>query len=158
MPTATAPRKTRRRPAQRGRTRRRMTPEDLLRFVYLADPQISPDGGTIAFVHKVVGEKNQYRTTIWTVHVDDGGAPRPFTNGGKDRSPRWSPDGERIAFVSERTKGCPQVHLISAHGGEATALTSFPEGSVGTVKWSPDGRWLAVSFRAQDPDWTEAAK
>ncbi len=161
MPSRTKPRpKTRSatRPAsRRGKRRRHVTPEDLARYTYVADPQIAPDGSTVVFVHKTVGTKNQYVRNLWIVPTD-GGAPRPFTSGGKDHQPRWSADGRRIAFVGEREKSRAQIYVIDADGGEAVALTAFPEGSIGRLRWSPDGTMIAVAFRERDPEWTEAAK
>lgn len=139
---------------ERGRL---ITVDDLNRFIGVADPQISPDGKTIAFVRKHVGDKNDYVTNLWVV-ATEGGEPRQFTAGGKDRQPRYSHDGSRLAFISEREKSRPQIYSLSAAGGEAIAVTKFPEGTLGEFAWSPDGRLLAVSFRTQDPDWTEAAR
>ena len=163
MTTLSAPRpRTRRKSAGRGA----ITPQDLLGFKLVADPQIAPDGKLVVFVHKNVGEKNDYVANLWMAPVPKTGSsgrtsglvPRQFTAGGKDSHPRWSPDGSRIAFIGARTKHRPQLFTIGADGGEAVALTRFDEGSIGTFKWSPDGRTIAVSFRAQDPEWTEQAK
>lgn len=137
--------------------RRGITPEDLLQFQFVADPQISPDGKAICFVHKRVGEKNAYLTNLWLVETDGKGKPRAFTAGNKDSHPRWSPDGTRIAFISGREEGFQQIYVISRDGGEAVKLTSFPEGTVAGFRWSPDGKMLAVSFREQDPEWTKRA-
>jgi len=146
--------------ARRTRRRRLITAEDLLEFRWLSDPQISPDGKSIVFVNKTVGEKNAYAQNLWIVSEAGGKwtQPRQFTSGNRDRHPRWSPDGSTIAFISGRNKEHPQIALISAGGGEARDLTRFPEGSVRDFKWSPDGRTIAASFRPQDPDWTSEAK
>lgn len=141
----------------RSRKRRGVLPEDLLKFQFLGDPQIAPDGSCIVFAHKRVGEKNEYATNLWMV-PSDGGKARAFTSSNKDFTPRWSPDGSRIAFISAREKARPQLYLIKADGGEATKLTDFPEGSLGAYRWSPDGSMIAVAFRDQDPEWTEQAK
>ena len=107
------------------RKRRSINVEDIKRFKLISDPQISPAGDQVVFVVKQVGEKNEYLTQLWL--VDTGGEKaRQFTSGKKDRSPRWSSDGQQIAFVSEREDKNPQVHLIGIDGGEATALTRFP--------------------------------
>lgn len=138
------------------RTRRPITPEDLNRFVFVSDPQLSPGGERVVFVRKHVGTRNDYVLDLWMTPTGGGEATR-FTSGGKDGHPRWSPDGQRIAFLSGRDKGRPQIWTIAPAGGEATKLTNFPEGTLASFRWSPDGRMLAVSFREQDPDWTEAA-
>jgi dipeptidyl aminopeptidase/acylaminoacyl peptidase len=137
----------------------------------VSSPQVSPDGSRIAFVRKHVGEKNEYVTNLWMVATDGQSPPRPFTAGGKDSQPRWSPDGSRIAFIGAREKDKPQVWVIPAAGGgaletagrapaggEAVPLTRFPEGSFGRIQWSPDGRWIAASFREQHANWTAEAK
>ncbi len=158
MTTFSASKRTRSKVA----ARRGITPEDLLKFHYVNSPQISPDGRHVVFVKKHAGDKNEYVNNLWMVSGTGRngawGEPRQFTGGGKDTHPRWSPDGDRIAFIGGRTKGQPQVFTMSAEGGEAVALTTLPEGSVGTFRWSPDGRLIALSFRQQDPEWTTKAK
>jgi len=137
--------------------RRPICAEDIKEFKLISDPQISAAGSQIVFVVKQVGDKNNYLTQLWLVETA-GGAPRQFTSGKKDRSPRWSPSGHQIAFVTEREEEQPQIYLIDVAGGEASQLTSFPEGSLGQFRWSPDGKQLAVVFREQHPDWTKAAE
>jgi dipeptidyl aminopeptidase/acylaminoacyl peptidase len=151
--------RTRRAKRSKFQRRRLITAEDLLQFIWVSDPQLSPEGDSIVFVRKHVGEKNEYVTNLWSIDVHDRKpTPRQFTSGGKDAHPRFSPDGTRIAFISGRNKPKPQIFIMSAAGGEATALTKFPEGAIASFKWSPDGRMLAVSFREQDPEWTDEAR
>lgn len=135
-----------------------ITPDDLLRFHFVSDPQISPDGKWIVFTKKQVGAKNEYVTNLWLADVSGKTEPRQFTSGGKDSHPRWSPDGSRIAFTSGRDKPKQQIWTIALSGGEASVLTKFPEGCIGEFKWSPDSRSIAATFREQDPEWTEEAK
>lgn len=137
--------------------KRRIQPEDLLKFVFVSDPQISPDGRWMLFVRKHIGEKNEYISNIWIVSTETGKS-RQFTNGGKDGQPQWSPNGRRVAFTSGRDKPKSQIYVMESEGGEAVPLTRFPEGSIGSFAWSPDGKCIAVAFREQDPDWTEEAK
>ncbi|MEK6572497.1 MAG: S9 family peptidase, partial [Bacteroidota bacterium] len=93
---------------------------------------------------------------LWMVSAS-GGSPYRFTyNDKSDRSPRWSPDGKWVAFIS--TRGEPeraQVYLIPSDGGEARQLTQA-ENSVGAFKWSPDGRTIA--YTVQDPKTKEEQK
>ncbi len=128
---------------------RPMTPRDLTRIRFLSDPQISPDGRTVAFVVTTLSEeKDEYLSNIWLVD-GAGGESRRFTTGPRrDTAPRWSPDGSRLAFVSEReAKKKGQLHVMPAEGGEPIRLTDLTHG-VGAAEWSPDGTHLAFVARA----------
>ena len=121
-----------------------MVPEDLTRIQFVTDPQLSPDGRRAAFVVTTLSEeRDEYLSNIWVVDVA-GGAPRRFTAGPRrDLEPRWSPDGSRLAFLSERTaKDKLQVYVMPADGGEATKLTALDNG-VSAIAWAPDGARLA---------------
>jgi len=133
---------------------RPMTPHDLTRVRFVSDPQISPDGTTVAFVVTTLSEeRDEYLSAIWLVDVA-GGEPRRFTAGPRrDTTPRWSPDGARLAFVSEREaekKG--QLYVMPARGGEPIRLTDLRHG-VSAPQWSPDGARLA--FVARVGGWSE---
>jgi dipeptidyl aminopeptidase/acylaminoacyl peptidase len=136
-------------------TPRPLTPEDVLTFKNLLDVQISPDGALIAFVvgdpFKEDAKSEKYQ--IWVVPTA-GGEARPFTTGPRaDTTPRWSPDGHTLAFLSDRLEdGKPQIYLLDRTGGEARKLTDMPE-AVSDIAWSPDGTQLA--FLMNDPE-TEA--
>ena len=123
---------------------RGMVPEDLTRIQFVSDPQLSPDGRRIAFVVTSLSEeRDEYLANIWIVDTT-GGTPRRFTAGPRrDIEPRWSPDGTRLAFLSERApKDKLQLYVMPADGGEPTKLTALENG-VGSVAWSPDGSRLA---------------
>jgi len=128
--------------------RRPITETDLFKFVWAADPQMSPNGSQVAFVLVNVNEdKDRYETQIYIVPSDGSAAPRPLTAGRNDRSPRWSPSGREIAFVRTPEpmdgKSKPsQIYLISMDGGEARVLTDAPKGASSPV-WSPNGRTIA---------------
>lgn len=125
--------------------RRPITETDLYKFTWIADPQISPDGGTVAFVQVTVNEKeNKYESSLYTVRAAGGAAPIRVTSGARDTSPRWSPDGQWIAFVRPGEKDTPQIHLLPMRGGEARVLTDLPRGATAPA-WSPDGRRLLFS-------------
>ena len=129
-----------------GADTRPITESDLFKFVWLADPQISPDGTRVVYLRVAVNQKSDnYETSIWIVPTD-GSAARKFTSGPRDSSPRWSPDGKRLAFIRSAEKDgrpqAPQIYLLSLDGGEAQQLTDVPRGAAG-LSWSPDGKTLA---------------
>jgi dipeptidyl aminopeptidase/acylaminoacyl peptidase len=134
--------------------RRRMTPEDITRIVWVSDPQISPDGRRVAFVATTLSEeKDQSPSQIWMVDTA-GGVPRRFTAGPRrDTEPRWSPDGSRLAFVSEReAKKKGQLYVMPADGGESTPLSDLKNGVTNPV-WSPDG--TRIGFVSRVGGWQE---
>src|SRR4029434_9687465 len=79
-------------------SKRFITETDLLKFTWIADPQISPDGSTVAFVRVTVNEKeNKYESSLFAVPSSGSESPRRLTSGTRDTAPRWAPDGKRIA-------------------------------------------------------------
>lgn len=135
--------------AKEVRVRRVLQPEDLLSLAFAGDVQVSPDGSRLAFVRTTMdADTNEYRSKICVMPVSSpiSAEPPPFTGGPKrDHSPRWSPAGDRLAFVSNR-KGDPQIWVMPADGGEARQVTRIKGGVSGPV-WSPDGRYLAFTAR-----------
>ncbi len=132
-----------------------MLPEDVYELAWVTDPRLSPDGRVTAVVVRSVDrEKNRYRGAVWLVPLD-GGSPRQLTAGlTEDCDPRWSPDGTRIAFVSDRDGKAKQLYVMPVDGGEPRRLTDLPE-DVETPAWSPDGKYLCFASRVPDPAYRE---
>lgn len=121
--------------------KRRIERDDFYRLRIVGDAQPSPDGQKVAYVVKQMDkEENAYQTNIV---VWEGDAARRYTSGEKDTSPRWSPDGRWLAFLSDRGDK-KQIYVMSTFGGEATALTTQKLGA-GTPVWSPDSRSIAFA-------------
>ena len=142
--------------------KRRITSHDLYRIRFVRDPRIAPDGKRAAFVLTAVDRAdNRYRSSIWLLDLEGDCQPRRLTAGPKsDGNPQWSPDGKRLAFISDRGAtgereeaaggGKPQIWLLDLNGGEARQLT-FVRGGVGDFRWSPDGQRIAFSASVVEP-------
>ena len=134
---------------------RALTPDDLVfGLETAADPKVSPDGRRIAHVvARADKESDKGTSRIW-LRDTDGGNARPVTAGPRDREPRWSPDGQTVAFLSDRPgDGQQGVFLLPLAGGEARELTRH-RGAISDLAWAPDGRFLAYSapFDPANPD------
>jgi len=132
-----------------GSQTRAITEKDLFDFIWVASPQLSPDGTRIAFTRVNVDEKHTgYETSIWTVAASGTEPPVRMTNGKHDAQPRWSTDGRHIAFVRGGDKDesgkpkPPQITMLSLAGGEAWTITELPRGASNPV-WSPDSKRIA---------------
>jgi dipeptidyl aminopeptidase/acylaminoacyl peptidase len=117
----------------------------------VSSPQIAPDGSPVVFARGFVDiMKDQNSSNLWIVDVK-GERPRQLTDGPwRDSAPVWSPDGKRIAFMSDRS-GSTQIHVMWADTRETLQLTRV-ERAPGGLKWSPDGKWLL--FTTSLPDET----
>jgi dipeptidyl aminopeptidase/acylaminoacyl peptidase len=136
-----------------------MKSEDVYELTGAADPRISPDGRAVAYaVWSIDGEANDYRSAIWLAPTDGSGAPRQFTAGARrDATPRWSPDGSRIAFTSKRDSEYLQLYVIPVAGGEPRKLTDLKDDVIEPA-WSPDGSRLAFVCRVPDAAYEQDDK
>jgi dipeptidyl aminopeptidase/acylaminoacyl peptidase len=128
---------------------RYFTGEDLFDLEVATDPQISPDGRTIAYARKSNDiMTDRARSTIWLIDVATG-QQRPLVVGsGSYYSPRWSPDGTRLAYVGAES-GTPQLYVRWMANGESAKVTGLPD-SPDSIAWSPDGRRIAYSMFVPD--------
>jgi dipeptidyl aminopeptidase/acylaminoacyl peptidase len=136
------------------------TIDDLYQLGWVEDPRVSPDGRCVAFVRVTVDRvANRYRRAIWLAptnpdasRAEGGGPPRRLTAGvASDTAPRWSHDGRRLAFVSDRAGDTPQLFVIDLDGGEAQMVTRAPQGASAPA-WSPDDRRIAFLGRANEAE------
>jgi dipeptidyl aminopeptidase/acylaminoacyl peptidase len=151
-----------------------LRPEDVYELRSAGDPRLDPGGAVVAYtVTTVDREENDYGSSIWLAPVDGSAPPRRFTSGERrETSPRWSPEGCRLAFVArrgaptgprreddwsqvrEREARVAQLFVIPADGGEAIRLTDAKEDVIHPV-WAPDGSRLAFATRVPDEAYDE---
>jgi acylaminoacyl-peptidase len=133
--------------------------DDLWQWRSAADPQIRPDGQTVVYSEAWNDRtRGTSLANLWLVEA--GSPPRQWTDGAwRDTSPRWSPDGERIAWLSNRT-GLPQVYIRRVGDRDDSAVTAAANPPL-RFAWSPDGKFIAytarVPFETPPPTWAPAA-
>ena len=124
---------------------RTLQARDVFDLEFAADPQISPDGRHIVYVRTSFDIRTDVpRSNLWAIDAD-GSNHRPLrSDRQRHGSPRWSPDGTRIAYVSG-AEGSPQLFVRWMDSGQTALITDLTEGP-GDLSWSPDGRWLAFTM------------
>ncbi|MDA8526155.1 S9 family peptidase [Gammaproteobacteria bacterium] len=123
-------------------------PMDVFELEWATDPRVSPNGDTIVYVRKSNDiMKDRERSNLWQISIDKQDH-RPLYSGIKNaRSPRWSPDGKKLAFISNDT-GSQQIHVRWMDNGETAVITQL-QNSPSNLTWSPDGKWLAFTMNVQ---------
>lgn len=122
----------------------KLTAMDEFQIQTPTDPQISPDGKKIVYVRRFADEATDKRySNLWVINTD-GTDHRPLTTGNRsDSSPRWSPDGTRIAYLSD-ADGKQQIYIRWVDTGQTARITNL-EDSPDAINWSPDGKMLSFS-------------
>ena len=123
------------------------TGDDIFGLSVGADPQISPDGSQIAYVRRTNDiMTDRAVSSIWLIDVASGDETPLVTGAGSHVSPRWSPDGDRLAYISTESGGGPELHVRWMDSGESANITALAEGPRG-IAWSPDGSKIAYTAR-----------
>ena len=137
---------------------RKLSLDDLYRLRAVSSPEMSPEGGWVAYsVSTSDSVKDRSDGDLWMTSWDGRRSLRLTTSKGDEGTPRWSPDGRYLAFLSSREdeREVDQVWLLDRSGGEAERVTDLP-GGVSDYAWSPDSKRLALI--ASDPDTAAATK
>jgi dipeptidyl aminopeptidase/acylaminoacyl peptidase len=128
----------------------RFSGSDLFSLAVASDPQISPDGRWTAYVRRSNDiMTDRARSSIWLIDTASG-EQRPLVAGsGNHFSPRWSPDGKRLAYASTSEGGAPQLFVRWMDTGQSARITGLPDSPQG-IRWSPDGRRIAYLMTVPD--------
>jgi len=138
-------------PLSAEQAQRAFTGRDLFSLEAASDPQISPDGRWIVYVRESNDiMTDRARRTIWLVEVATGAQTPLVAGAGSHGSPRWSPDGKRLAYVSA-PDGAPQLYVMWLADRVSARITGLPD-SPGSIAWSPDGRQIAYTMRVPGTD------
>ncbi len=134
--------------------KRKIKVEDLRRFKFVSDPQVSPDGEKVAFVLSTINhDEDTYERHIWIADVASGEIEQFTYGAGSDTYPRWSPDGGQLMFLSRKRdpeKKGSQLWVIPRSGGEARLAVETEEG-VSKPVWAPDSKRVLFLSKV----WTE---
>lgn len=130
-------------------TRHSFNQDDLDRLRLIQGADLSPDGNFAVYAQFTTDpEEEKDFSALWLVDVASGATRRLTAGTGKDSAPAFSPDGKKVAFISDRM-GQAQIHVIPVDGGEAVQVTTLARGVAGPPAWSPDGKLIAFAAGPQ---------
>lgn len=139
------------------------SPEMQVKTRVLGTPRISPDGSRIVYTVNdavMTADKSEFVTQVWLA-TSDGKENYQLTFNEKSSSnPKWSPDGNWIAFTSNRKDNKNDLYVLRATGGEAEQMTELKSG-ISDFDWSPDGKWIAYTMsdaRSDEEEKNDKAK
>ena len=135
-------------------SKRKVTLDDLFRLRQVSSPEISPDGGWVAYTVSAPDTvEDQSDSDVWMTSWDGARSLRLTSSKASEHSPAWSPDGRFLGFLSSRddAREVDQLWLLDRSGGEAQRITDLP-GGVSEFAWSPDSRRLVLTVADPDPD------
>ncbi|HVK96876.1 MAG TPA: S9 family peptidase [Flavisolibacter sp.] len=135
---------------------RALQPSDIYRLKDISSPQISPDGKWIAYsLSTVDSSKDKRSSDVWMISYDGKENVQLTNNPANESTPKWSPDGKYLAFLSPRKNGDDkeedgsQVWLLDRRGGEGKKITNI-KGEIEEYKWSPDGQKMLLAIKEKD--------
>jgi dipeptidyl aminopeptidase/acylaminoacyl peptidase len=133
-----------------------ITAEDLYRFQIITDMQISPDGINVVYAVQIVEKETEKKYThLWLTNTETNNTRQITFGKHSNIKPRWSIEGDRITFLSNRDdKEQFQLYQLPMDGGEAQCLTSL-NGEIGSYEWAPDGSKIVFQFRKTDTEVQE---
>ncbi len=139
------------------------SPEMQVKTRALGSPRISPDGTRVAYTVNdavMTPEKSEFVTQVWLGSSDGRDNYQLTFNDKSSTNPRWSPDGNWIAFTSNRKDNKNNLYVLRVSGGEAEQLTDL-KSSIADFEWSPDGKWIAYTMadaKSEDEDKNDKGK
>src|ERR1700754_4540144 len=133
-------------------------PEMQLKIRAVGSPRVSPDGKKLVYTVNealMTADKSEFVTQVWLANIATKQSIQLTFGDKSSTNPKWSPDGNWIAFTSNRKDNRNNLYLLRLNGGEAEPLTDLKSG-VSDFAWSPDGRWIALTMT--DPKTEEEEK
>ena len=138
-------------------TKRPISADDIWRMRQVSDPHVSPDGNWVAYtVTSNDREADKRRSSIWMVNWQGSQNIRLTQGPESDSTPRWSPDGKYLSFLSARKDGKSQVWLLDRRGGEAQQLTNVKR-DIDAYAWSPDAKRLVLQLSGDEEEEDKTA-